>query len=193
MAFRVQVRRDTGQRWSLNNPILLSGEMGFNIDTSQFKIGDGVTPWNSLSYWNGGIGPAGTNGVTGPTGAIGPTGPTGTSYTPNYRVYTALLTQSATNPPTAQILENTLGNVTYEYLSLGLYKINLPITTPGDNVWVSLTNNRNGDEGYIQYEWTGNLNYITILTTYIDYGSPANIYSANGILNKTSIEIRVYS
>jgi len=85
MAFRVQVRRDTGQRWSLNNPILLNGEMGFNIDTSQFKIGDGTTPWNSLSYWTGGIGPVGPTGSigpignTGPTGSIGPIGPTGVS------------------------------------------------------------------------------------------------------------------
>lgn len=85
MSFRVQVRRDTSARWSLVNPILLSGEMGFDIDSTQFKLGDGVTPWNSLPYWDGGIGPTGPTGpigLTGPVGPEGPTGPTGPTGPP---------------------------------------------------------------------------------------------------------------
>lgn len=57
-----QIRRDSSANWALHNPVLLEGEIGLEKDTSQFKIGNGVTPWNSLPY--GGIrGPAGTSFV----------------------------------------------------------------------------------------------------------------------------------
>lgn len=55
MAFRIQIRRDTAQKWSINNPILLDGEMGYETDTTYMKIGDGATPWNDLAYWQGGL------------------------------------------------------------------------------------------------------------------------------------------
>jgi len=50
MAVQIQFRRDTGANWSSANPILAAGEMGINTTTNQFKIGDGTTAWNSLSY-----------------------------------------------------------------------------------------------------------------------------------------------
>lgn len=57
-----QFRRDTAANWTANNPILLSGELGIETDTKQFKIGDGVTSWTTLAY--GGIqGPTGPSGV----------------------------------------------------------------------------------------------------------------------------------
>jgi hypothetical protein len=58
------------------NPILAEGEMGIEIDTSRFKIGDGITAWNALAY--GGLqGLQGSTGVQGPTGFTGATGPAG--------------------------------------------------------------------------------------------------------------------
>lgn len=49
MADRIQPRRDTAARWAAANPVLLEGEWGIVTDSpSQYKIGDGVTPWNSL-------------------------------------------------------------------------------------------------------------------------------------------------
>ena len=50
MANRLQLRRDGAQQWANINPILAQGELGIEIDTSRLKIGDGVTPWNSLRY-----------------------------------------------------------------------------------------------------------------------------------------------
>ena len=50
MANRLQLRRDGAQQWANINPILAQGELGIEIDTSRIKIGDGVTPWNSLKY-----------------------------------------------------------------------------------------------------------------------------------------------
>lgn len=64
MAYRIQFRRDTSSNWSSNNPILLQGEFGYELDTGYAKIGDGQTTWSSLEYFGG----------TGPTGPVGPTG-----------------------------------------------------------------------------------------------------------------------
>ena len=50
MAVQIQFRRDTGANWASANTVLAAGEMGINTTTTQFKIGDGTTAWNSLSY-----------------------------------------------------------------------------------------------------------------------------------------------
>lgn len=46
----IQNRRDTSTNWSTNNPILARGEIGYEIDTGKFKIGDSVSAWSSLAY-----------------------------------------------------------------------------------------------------------------------------------------------
>lgn len=76
MAYRIQFRRDTSTNWINNNPILLQGEFGYELDTGYAKIGDGSTPWSSLIYF-GGTGPSGPTGPQGVTGPSGPTGPQG--------------------------------------------------------------------------------------------------------------------
>jgi hypothetical protein len=55
MAFRIQIRRDTSVKWAVNNPVLLSAELGYETDTTLLKIGDGSTLWNDLGYWNGNL------------------------------------------------------------------------------------------------------------------------------------------
>ena len=52
MAVQIQIRRDTAADWTSANPILAQGELGLEIDTARFKIGDGVLAWNSLLYAN---------------------------------------------------------------------------------------------------------------------------------------------
>jgi Major tropism determinant N-terminal domain len=51
---RVQLRRDTAANWTRGNPVLKSGELGYETDTERVKIGDGSTSWTSLSYFGGG-------------------------------------------------------------------------------------------------------------------------------------------
>jgi hypothetical protein len=51
MAVRQQQRRGTAAQWTSANPILSPGEIGFEIDTNKFKIGDGTTRWVSLIYF----------------------------------------------------------------------------------------------------------------------------------------------
>ena len=51
MATRMQQRRGTASQWTTANPILAAGEIGFETDTNQFKIGDGVNEWEDISYF----------------------------------------------------------------------------------------------------------------------------------------------
>ena len=48
----IQVRKGTATEWSTQNPVLDSGELGYDITNKIFKIGDGATAWNSLSSHN---------------------------------------------------------------------------------------------------------------------------------------------
>ena len=66
MAQQIQHRYDTAALWASNNPILAIAEIGVDTTNNQFRIGDGVTHWNSL--------PIANLGATGPTGATGATG-----------------------------------------------------------------------------------------------------------------------
>ena len=78
MAYRIQIRRDTSSNWTSNNPILLQGEFGYELNTGYAKIGNGQTAWTALDYF-GGTGPTGSTGLTGVTGATGSGVPTGGS------------------------------------------------------------------------------------------------------------------
>lgn len=54
MATRIQVRRDTAANWAAApTTVLASGEIGFETDTLQFKIGDGAAQWQNLEYAGG--------------------------------------------------------------------------------------------------------------------------------------------
>ena len=50
MANRIQLRRGGAQEWANSNPTLAQGELGIELDTGRFKIGDGVSAWNTLRY-----------------------------------------------------------------------------------------------------------------------------------------------
>jgi hypothetical protein len=60
-----RVRRGTTQEWTEENPILLEGEIGYEIDARTWKVGDGVTAWIDLPYAisEGPVGPVGP-GIT---------------------------------------------------------------------------------------------------------------------------------
>ena len=49
----LQLRRDTAGNWTSNNPVLNQGEIGVELGTSYFKIGDGVSTWSELLYSGG--------------------------------------------------------------------------------------------------------------------------------------------
>ena len=51
MATRMQQRRGTAAQWTAANPILAAGEIGFETDTSKFKMGNGSSAWTALTYF----------------------------------------------------------------------------------------------------------------------------------------------
>lgn len=63
----LQLRHAVASDWATVNPVLAVGELGYETNSGQFKIGIGSTGWNSLAY----------GGLNGPTGNTGPTGMTG--------------------------------------------------------------------------------------------------------------------
>lgn len=46
-------RSDTAVNWTTANTVLDSGEIGIEYPSRQFKIGDGITAWNDLTYSTG--------------------------------------------------------------------------------------------------------------------------------------------
>jgi len=48
MSKKIQIRQGTAAEWAAENPILASGELGYDSTNKSLKIGDGVTAWNSL-------------------------------------------------------------------------------------------------------------------------------------------------
>lgn len=50
MAIQIQLRRGSASQWSTQNPKLAEGELAVELDTSKFKIGDGIRNWNQLPY-----------------------------------------------------------------------------------------------------------------------------------------------
>jgi hypothetical protein len=50
MSTKIQIRRDTASAWTGANPQLAAGEIGYETDTRNIKIGDGTTLWDSLKY-----------------------------------------------------------------------------------------------------------------------------------------------
>lgn len=68
VSLRFCTRRRTAASWTSTNEVLLLGEIGYETDTDKFKIGDGVTPWNSIvGYFSktGGGGSSVWGGITG--------------------------------------------------------------------------------------------------------------------------------
>jgi hypothetical protein len=64
---RIQFRRGTASEWVAANPVLGSGEPGYDTTNKIFKIGDGTANWGSLSGISGGIASQ-TAGITGASG-----------------------------------------------------------------------------------------------------------------------------
>ncbi len=47
---RLQFRGANAEDWA-SDYVLLAGEVGFELDTKKYKLGDGTTAWSSLAYY----------------------------------------------------------------------------------------------------------------------------------------------
>ena len=64
MTTSIQLKRGLASAWVSNNPILLAGEAGFEIDTNKMKVGNGTAHWNDLPYVADYLATAGNNNTT---------------------------------------------------------------------------------------------------------------------------------
>lgn len=55
MAVQIQLRRGSAAEWTSVNPVLAQGELGIELETDRFKIGNGIDRWDDLRY-NGFVG-----------------------------------------------------------------------------------------------------------------------------------------
>ncbi len=109
------------------------------------------------------------------------------SYSPSYKVYTAILTQSGTNNPVVvKELKNTIGSISWTRSTQGDYKTdfvfneNTVIFSQGSDIM-------NNIYPYIDNDDFGNT-YKAIISTRITSTNS----SSDGLLFNTMIEIRVY-
>lgn len=99
-----------------------------------------------------------------------------------YKVYTALLSQSGTNAPNEDhLLENTLGTITFQYISDGNYRINSTALFDSDKTTVVCGNLGLYHTGSI---WSN--------SSRINLSTSVNGVYTNGGLIRNMIEIRVY-
>lgn len=128
--------------------------------------------------------------LIGVANAISMTTTTTTTLAP-YKVYTALLTQNGGDPPTAIVLENTLGgSIVWTYISTGVYKGTLTGAFPEDKTAMFITSSRwNGDAiMYISLAGGDIPNGVVVETLDVP-----TYTSADDLLYKTTVEIRVYN
>ena len=59
---KILLRNDTALNWNTENPVLGKGEMGIEIDSNKFKIGDGTKTWSQLGYAGTVVAASNTNG-----------------------------------------------------------------------------------------------------------------------------------
>ena len=48
--FNLAIVSDTSSAFTVNDPVLMTGQAGVEIDTGLFKIGDGLASWSQLTY-----------------------------------------------------------------------------------------------------------------------------------------------
>ena len=105
-----------------------------------------------------------------------------------YKVYTALLTQTGTNAPTAIVLENTLGGtIVWSRETQGQYVGTLANAFSLDCTIVFATTGWKGT--ILTNAFPVNINSISVET----FSTTDSLYRVDDSMDKTTIEIRVYN
>ena len=94
-----------------------------------------------------------------------------------YKVYTALLSQSGTDVPVATVLENTLGDISFDVDSEGVYLIKSTSLFTVNKTAVFFTNS---------LAYNSNINRVDEDTIILDVSSSDN-------MSNSTVEIRVYN
>lgn len=104
------------------------------------------------------------------------------------KVYRATLTQSGTSAPTATVFENTVGSITWSYVSVGIYTATLTGAFPINKTFLLIGTSDNGVPiFYSLYRGDNNTLYIKTKT----WSTPFPTLT-DSLLFQTAVEIRVY-
>ena len=190
----LQEYTNTSANFTSINPVLLLGQKGIETDdlltTPKFKIGDGVTAWNSLPYANSGGSSSGVQSVTGSN--VDNTDPNNPIVNPlglikivdlKGEIFTDLATAHTylSNYLTAPIISN-------ESYSNGIYFFNLAIPNLITAGFLNNTSayivDRYGLINVYQQSFDGNTGNNVLTAPALDYGNGLNtIYFVDGSFN----------
>lgn len=122
----IQVRRGTASEWRVANSVLSAGEWGFETDTKRYKIGDGTTIWNSLSYAS--ILPS-SNDLSGVSGI-------GISFTANSGVPVSISVTGIVSSQVTNFASSVSGLIPVKSVVAGS---GISVTASGDNAFIIST------------------------------------------------------
>lgn len=174
------------RKYSLQNAITGISNAGFEIrdETGGFSpmyiMDDGRVTFNFASY-------APTAAVGTNTSQIATTAFVLANGARPYKVYTALLSQTGTNAPTATVLENSTGyTFTYSYGSTGQFGVTSSTSLPDGKtgILIGSGNSVGGTTKNVTASFASGT--VAVLT------SSNTGVATNGILDRTIIEIRIY-
>ncbi len=107
----------------------------------------------------------------------------GTLALVKYKVYTAVLNQTSTNTPTTlALLENTIGDIVWSYISTGVYRATLTGAFTTNKVACFITDSKGA---FVQC-YPNDVDSVTVACR--NTTGPVD-----GVLSKSTIEIRVYN
>lgn len=112
---------------------------------------------------------------------------TGTNNIRPYRVYTGLISQTGTSNPTVVIMENTIGNIVWTRTTNGQYQGYLP----GEFLAVKTFLLTSSD--YAINPTNQARQFFRSSDDYISISTQINGIIADGLLDNTPIEVRIYN
>jgi len=120
MAVRQQQRRGTASQWATANPILAAAEIGFEVDTNKFKIGDGTNRWEDLVYFTADAAQAIQDLIDGAPGVLDTLNELAASLGDNPDFIGTMTTSLAAKAPLASpTFTGTVSGVTKSHVGLG--------------------------------------------------------------------------
>lgn len=120
----IQFRRQNAAQWTAANPVLAAGELGLELDTKYFKIGDGTTAWTSLGY----------GGMSSPAGVTQAAGDNSTLYATT--AFVAYATQGIASISISGAHTLTAGEASTQTIIInGTLSANATITVPATGAW----------------------------------------------------------
>lgn len=112
---------------------------------------------------------------------------------PSYKVYTALLNQIGSNPPIATVLENTIGDISFTYISTGTYGINSADLFTLNKTMVATVTFSSGTGMFAQVVNCINSAIDSTKSLLVIKTNSAGFGQVDDKLLNTPIEIRVYN